>query len=221
MIITIGELVGDITPYAGRVEVSVTNGIPFLRTNLISSNYFTKVYLYIAQVDEYKYTACDDPDDVNGNIYFPYGTIDHPLVKEKELARSWFCNPTSKIDECSCSMMRNVNREKFLIYFYQLLMEYNLIKISEKSYKTPMNALGFSNIKIRRRIEESFIDVDMNRNSHISDLVKSVNIHKHPFSLSGLKDREVQYVIRRLNDIGLRVDIRNNLIHQIYFEKVI
>ena len=48
MIMTIGELVNDITPYAERVEISLVNGIPFLRANLITDAYWTKSYLFKA-----------------------------------------------------------------------------------------------------------------------------------------------------------------------------
>ena len=219
MIMTIGELVNDITPYAGRVEISLVNGIPFLRANLITDAYWTKSYLYVTQVDEYKYTACDDPDDINGNRYFPLGTLSKPLIKEKDIIHSWFCDSKTKPADDFRSIKYNINREKFLEYFYQLLMDYKLISITNKKLKTPVLGLGFNSPKIKRRIEDSFNDNDKSGNSTIADLINIVNVERNTFSLAGLKYKEVQYFILRLKDIGLRAVLKDDEISEIYFEK--
>ena len=219
MIMTIGELVGEIAPYAGRVEISMVNGIPFLRANLITNAYWTKSYLYVTQVKENLYTACDDPDDLNGNRYFPLGSISKPLIKEKEMIHSWFCSSESNTDDEFKSIKYNMNREAFLKYLYQLLMDYKLISISKKSLETPLLRLGFNSPKIKRRIEDSFNENDRYGNSTVSDLIDIINVEGKSFSLEGLKYKEVQYFILRLKDIGLRAVVNDDLLTELYFEK--
>lgn len=218
MLYTIGELIDDILPYVGNIETSLVNGIPFIRTNIISSNLITQSYLYIVQVDDYTYTACDDPEDSNGNRYFPCGTISRPLIKEKEMIRSWFCDRKVKVPP-SLRSVSCVNRVEFLKYFYKLLNEYKVISVKDDLIKTPLIDLGFNNSKIKDQIADSFIRNGMKRNSDSNDLINIVNLQKKTFRLDTLKGKDRQFIAHKLSDVGLQIIIHNDSIDEIRFER--
>lgn len=219
MIITIGELVSDIAPYAGRTEISLVNGIPFIRANITNGNMITKTYLYIIQVDKNTYTVCNDPNDSNGSMYFPLGSISEPFRNEAELRQSWLCQPKKRLNGANC--LKNISRIEFNNYLHELLLGNGIISTTVKNMDTPMTLLGFANPHIKTSIEDEFNHYGMNGNSTIRDLIRLVNIDSHPFRLDSLKNKEYQYVFIKLRDLGLSVTSTGGVIERLVFQKII
>lgn len=200
---TIGEIIDVLTPYANLLEVRTVNGFPFVRAHLAGSDGITKCYMYVKQIAEHQYAACDDRDDLHGRRFFPTGSISKPFVVEEELIHSWFsCGTNKDVRDYYDSVRNELSYSDFLGYMYERLIEYDIIKFDQKVRDTKISMMDFSSVKIKRTIDR-IMKGHGYRVGTIWDLFDLVMIKKEALTLEGLKSKEIQVLVSKLKCVGV------------------
>lgn len=216
MVITIGDLTNSLLPYANTIEMSIINNTPFIRSLLGSALGFTKLYLYIVQVDEHRYSVCSSSDDTNGNRFFPTGDKTNPFIQERDIIQLKFGSNGSSSGDYS-SLITDLTVDAFFDHLYSLLFEYRIIRINPKIFPDPLSNL-FDNQKIKRNIEAEFRSFGRTKGT-TKDFIEHVIRYKNKFNLGNLKSREIKEVVSKLKSIGININMSGNMIIDASLEK--
>lgn len=211
MQITIGEVVNELSKYSNLVETSITNGMPFVRAFISSSTSHTKLYMYVAQIKDGIYSVCDDISDTNGSRFFPTGNPNKPFIREIERVHIMY-GGSGTIDDSWSMSVSDVDYPDFVMYLYQRLKDLKMLKISQKILDSNVVSLGFNSIRIQRIIEKGFNEKNIRNGGTVEDLVKIVNKDKESFSLHGLRNKDIQCIVSKLEDVGLNISTRGGYI---------
>ena len=159
MRITIGEIANELIEYSNTVDVSIVNGVPFLRARISSSSNFTKCYMYVIQTDEHRYAVCDSHDDMNGERFFPSNELIGPFIKERDIIRlKYGIESTDDFTYGYESVVQNLSYEQFVDHLIRRLYEYGIIKFDPAHLSDKVSNLGFTNPRLRRYIDNEFAD---------------------------------------------------------------
>ena len=206
---TIGEIADLLSPFCNLIEMSTVKGFPFLRA-FVGSDGITKCYMYVKQIDEHVYAACDDRDDHHGRRYFPTGSITKPFVIEQELIQSWFSKPD--VDpEYYKSVRNSLTYQEFHGYMYERLLTYGIIRLDQNVRDIQISSMDFTSVKIKRTIDR-IMKGHGYRVGTIGDLFDIVVVQQKPLILDGLKSKEVQVLVNKLRCAGVKCIMDGNTI---------
>lgn len=209
---TIGEIIDDLSPYCNKIEMSVVKGFPFIRAYVANSDGIVRCFMYVKQIDEHLYAACDDHEDLHGRRFFPTGSISKPFVTEQDLIHSWFsCNTSEEMTERYKSVRNRLTHSEFLSYMYERLIEYQIICLDPKLQDVQISGMDFDSIRIRRTIDRIMKGYGY-RLGTIGDLFELVMIKKKAVNLEELKSKEIQVLVSKLKRVGLDCSVENRMI---------
>lgn len=214
---TSGEITDVLLEYTNVIELSVVNKMPFIRAFISNCYGITKAYVYIIQVEEHRYSICDNYDDVGGNRFFPTGSRINPFVKEKDIIDMKF-NTKRKVDDTEySSVITNLSPPMLFDRLYEILFEYNVITANPKTFPTLLSQI-FGNPKIKRSIDNGFKELNCYHGT-IGDFVDLVITNRGQFNLGNLKSKELKEVDSKLRSVGIVPLIENNIIIKASLER--
>ena len=213
---TIGEIINVILPYSNDIIINSMNSFPYIRARLNSKFGFTKCYLYILQVDEYIYSACDNSENSNGELCFPTGNSDNPFIKEKDFVTRWIGGDC--YDE-EINISKNMSCYEFMEYFYSLLFEYEIVKTNPKILTQNMNGIKFPSKKIISCISDTMHSNKCNKLT-ILEMIYIIRIHMNSLSLENLKLKEINEFISTMKKLGIIIKMKDKNIIDIFIEKI-
>lgn len=219
MKVTIGELINELMLYSRNIEVNMTGDIPFLKADLGDNSKCTRAHVYIVQVAEHQYSICDYHDDLHGNRYIPTQNFENPFMKEKKLIQHKYGFPIH--DDEKDSVLLNVGYLSFLDHFYNLLFEYEIIRINPKSFNNLITDSEFLPLSPRplKALELLFKDRKI-VNPKIKDLITIVKNPSDVFNIRGIKEKDIKELENKFQNIGINLVIQKNIISDINFEKI-
>jgi len=217
MKITIGELINEVMKYSSSVEMIMKNGIPYVHAYMSNSKNHIMSYLNIAQTDEFIYYAIDDINETCGARFIPNGSTSKPFIRELDRIHELY-GGIGFIDDSYTLSVENANYEEFMIFFINLLIDREVIKVTPNIMKLKIEDIGFHNVKIRRIISKVFNESNM-RTGTIQDLIYLILVYKKKFNISSLRSKDIQFVYDKLKDYGIICEIKDGIINGITFEK--
>lgn len=207
MRITIGEILNEVIKYSSHVESSIRGSTPLIIAYL-SRQSVTRVYLYIAQVGDHRYTAVSDIFDMMGSRFHPTGMIENPFTREIDNIHSMYDGSLS-LTEKYTSRVSNVSYPDMIDFIHGLLKQYEIIDVSRNVLNSKLSSIGFNSSRIIKSIENGF---PTGKVGTINDLISIVIKNKTKFQLSGLRAKEIKVVSDKMSDKGIYATIENGSI---------
>lgn len=216
MPITLGCISNILMPYCNKVELTHTNGVPLLRAYLSTNTGFTRGYMYVVQHDDGLFSACDNPDDLHGNRFFPSGLVDKPFISEKEVINRYASDRSPSAQYTS--IITHATSKEIMRYVFDTLYRYQITKVDVTTLGTVMIDMGFTSTRIKRSIDKAFSE----NKAHVGRIMDLFDIiwlqHKH-FVLPQLRQREIAVIIAKLRDLGITAKCNDRGICDVMIDK--
>lgn len=213
----IGQIVDFMLPYTSQMRIGNYHDQPFLKAAVSNREMISKGYIYVLQTSQDKFAYIDSDCVTSGLRFFPQDIVTKPFIMERDYIHqkfggnqidpSWYVNMS--VDVPYNHMIRRIiERMEF----------YDVIRYKSTSGTMVLESMDINSTRIRRAIERAFQDAGRYTGS-ISDLIDIVCIEHTPFQLTGLKEKELECVQKRLKSVGIITTIDDDSIVSIYFER--
>lgn len=213
----IGPIVDFLLPYISQIQIRDYHGRPFMVASVRNREMITKGIIYVLQTALDQFAYIDAECTSAGFQFFPRDCASKPFVMELDFVHQKFggCTTDSSFYD---SMMINTSFDGIIHQIIDRLGFYEVIRYKTNSGSTVLESMDINSTRIRRAIEKAFKDAGRYTGS-ISDLIDVVCIQHTPFQLTGLKEKEVQCVQKRLKSVGIITTIDDDSIASIHFER--
>lgn len=213
----IGPIVDFLLPYISQIQIRDYHGRPFMSASARNREMITKGTMYVLQTAPDQFAYIDAECTSTGFQFFPQDCASKPFVMEQDFIHQKFggCMTDSSFYD---SMIINASFGEIIHQIIDRLGFYDVIRYKTSSGPTVLESMDINSTRIRRAIEKAFKDAGRYTGS-ISDLIDIVCIEHTPFQLTGLKEKELECVQKRLKSVGIITTIDDDSIASIYFER--
>jgi len=209
MRITIGELTNELLPYSKIIDTRLVGTIPFTKAILGDMSGITMGYIYIAQVGEHKYSVADADNEMEGRLYIPTQSKINPLISEEEFARKWIGN--NDAEEKDDMVTKNLDYVEFVKHFHQILLDHQMIKLTQKTLDTPVTSIGLSTLKLSKSLSCK------SKEALVKDVLYSIK--KSPMKLEGVKEKDVLEIVEKFKHLGVFLNTMEKTLLDFQLEK--
>lgn len=213
----IGPIVDFLLPYISQVQIRDYHGRPFMTASVRNREMITKGTMHVLQTAPDQFAYIDTECTSAGFQFLPRDCANKPFVMEQDFIHQKF---GGRITDSSFydSMMINASLGGIIHQIIDRLGFYEVIRYRTSSGTTVLESMDISSTRIRRAIEKAFKDAGR-YTGNIGDLIDIVCVHRQPFQMCGLKEKELQCVQKRLKGVGIVTKMDDDSIASIYFER--
>lgn len=213
----IGQVADFLLPFSNKITLEISKGLPLLRAWVSNSGLITQSIFYVVQTGNDRYSAIDGCNDVCGERFFLSHIESKPFILEKEFIRYKY-GYIGKEENWYDHMVTSVDFPTLVWHLINRLSYYEVIRYKTANGIVTFDQMDFTSTRIRRAVEKAFKE-EGRYNNNLHDLIDIVVGEQHQFQMKGLKNSEVQCVIRKLKGFGIKVSLSGDAITEIHFER--
>ena len=205
-----------ILPYAMSIEIKVIHNIPRIKAVLTKGNAYGHAYMYVSEIGDNKYSIfCATTDD-----FIWHQSKTHSVVPESEWALQKYS--ANKFEKWS-TMCNTVNEDQFPEYFEDLLIEFDIVKISRRQYTGHIDSIDGNRLMSSLRKICYHSNGNQDNIPTIKNALKYLRKDPKTFMCLCLKKNNIEGIKKFFWDIGIDLIFKDSELydyrHVLKYEK--